>query len=289
MFNVIICAYCLMDNHYHLLLCTPEANLSRVMRHINGVYTQKYNRSTKTDGPLFRGRYKSQLIEEDCYQLIVSRYIHLNPVEAGLVKNSADYEWSSYPAYLDLVKSPNWLSKNIILNNLAKTKLLSHIKNYKHYVEMQDTSELNVYFGIKNTLPIIGSEKFKKKIVSQMEQITDNACLPDLNRVKTIPEIVLIANQVCKFYKITRELLVSCKSAALNWPHLVCIYICRKKYGHALQEIANFFGFKRQEAISAKVRKCHVRLLSNPILFNEVGNICHLIEITLANTTHIDI
>lgn len=85
MFNLKICAYCLMDNHYHLLVSTPDANLSRVMRHINGVYTQKFNRLLKIDGPLFRGRYKAQLVDDDCYQLIVSRYIHLNPVEAGLV------------------------------------------------------------------------------------------------------------------------------------------------------------------------------------------------------------
>ena len=65
-----------MDNHYHLLIRTPNAYLSRVMRHIHGIYTQYYNRSKKTDGPLFRGRYKAKLIDEDCYWLLVSRYIH---------------------------------------------------------------------------------------------------------------------------------------------------------------------------------------------------------------------
>src|SRR3990167_3519219 len=110
MFNIKIYAYCLMDNHYHLLLSTPDANLSRAMRHLNGVYTQRYNRMSKTDGPLFKGRYKAQIIDEDCYLLIVSRYIHLNPVKAALVKNPGDYKWSSYLAYIGVARSPAWLS-----------------------------------------------------------------------------------------------------------------------------------------------------------------------------------
>ena len=70
-----------MGNHYHLLVETPLGNLDRIMRHINGVYTQRYNRLKKTDGPLFRGRYKAILVDEDSYLLQVSRYIHRNPVE----------------------------------------------------------------------------------------------------------------------------------------------------------------------------------------------------------------
>ena len=286
MFNVIICAYCLMDNHYHLLLCTPEANLPRVMRHINGVYTQKYNRSSKTDGSLFRGRYQSKLIDEDCYQLIVSRYIHLNPVEAGFVKNPADYEWSSYRAYLGLVKSPVWLSKDMMIKNLLETQSLLHMKDYKNYVETQDIGAITVYASTKNTSPIIGSEKFRQKIISQIEQVVPDACSPELNRTKVVPDIALIIKHVCDFFKIKNDLLVNCKSATLNWPHLVCMYICRKRYGHALRDIASCFGFKRQETISSKVRKCCMHLSNNPKLFNEIEMICNLIKASLEKAPH---
>jgi putative transposase len=85
-YNIEIHAYCLMDNHYHLLIHTPRGNLSQAMRHINGLYTQVFNRSEKIDGSLFRGRYKAILVEEDSYLLQVSRYIHLNPVTAGLTQ-----------------------------------------------------------------------------------------------------------------------------------------------------------------------------------------------------------
>ena len=80
-FGVVIHGYCLMGNHYHLLLQTPHGNLGRVMRHINGVYTQRHNRLKPTDGPLFRGRYKAILVEADNYLLQLSRYIHRNPIE----------------------------------------------------------------------------------------------------------------------------------------------------------------------------------------------------------------
>ena len=80
-FQSIVHAYCLMGNHYHLLIETPLANLGRVMRHINGVYTQRYNRLKKTDGPLFRGRYKAILVDRDAYLLQLTRYIHRNPLE----------------------------------------------------------------------------------------------------------------------------------------------------------------------------------------------------------------
>ena len=94
-FGIEIHAFCLMGNHYHLLIKTPRANLGRAMRHIDGVYTQRYNRLKKTDGSLFRGRYKSIVIDASSYLLQVSRYIHRNPVELKkpLVKKIENYPW----------------------------------------------------------------------------------------------------------------------------------------------------------------------------------------------------
>lgn len=94
MWNIRISAYCLMPNHYHLLLQTPDGNISRGMRHINGVYTQRFNRKHGIDGPLFRGRYKSILIGADNHLLQLVRYIHRNPFRAGLVDALGDYPWT---------------------------------------------------------------------------------------------------------------------------------------------------------------------------------------------------
>ena len=112
-FDAIFHAYCLMGNHYHLLVETPQANLDRIMRHINGVYTQRYNRLKRTDGPLFRGRYKSILIDADAYLLQVGRYIHRNPLEIkGGAKDVLEvYQWSSYLAYVNRGLTPGWLTR----------------------------------------------------------------------------------------------------------------------------------------------------------------------------------
>ena len=89
-------AYCLMGNHYHVVLQTHRPNLSRLMRHVNGVYTQTYNRRHGVVGHLFQGRFKAILVEEESYFLEVCRYVDLNPVRAGMVKRPQDWAWSSY-------------------------------------------------------------------------------------------------------------------------------------------------------------------------------------------------
>jgi len=97
LWGVQISAYCLMPNHYHLLIQTPQGNISRCMRHINGVYTQRYNRLHKCDGQLFRGRYKSILVEQDSYLLELVRYIHRNPLRAGLIDNILTWPDTALP------------------------------------------------------------------------------------------------------------------------------------------------------------------------------------------------
>ncbi|MBW1743346.1 MAG: transposase [Deltaproteobacteria bacterium] len=104
MCNTRIAAYCLMTSHYNILIQTPDANLSRCMRHINGVYTQRFNRAHASDGHLFRGRYKSILVDADSYFLELVRYIHRNQLEVGLVDRLDSYTWSSHKGYLSDVK-----------------------------------------------------------------------------------------------------------------------------------------------------------------------------------------
>lgn len=111
-----------MSNHYHLLIHTPDANLSRSMRHLNGVYTQRYNRKHRYDGQLFRGRYKCILVEPDSYALELVRYIHRNPLESGVVDNLQKYQWSSHKPYLSNAKKWNWLYKE---DNISSTLFLN--------------------------------------------------------------------------------------------------------------------------------------------------------------------
>ncbi len=100
MFKLKVSAYCLMSTHYHLLVQTPDGSLSRCMRHLNGIYTQRFNIVNKCDGTLFRGRYKSILVDADSYLLELVRYIHRNPLRAGIAKKPDQYVWSSQLGYL---------------------------------------------------------------------------------------------------------------------------------------------------------------------------------------------
>jgi REP element-mobilizing transposase RayT len=102
-------AFCLMDNHYHFVIRTDKPNLSRLMRHVNGVYTQMYNRRHGTSGNLFRGRFKAILVDRNAYFLEVCRHVDLNPVRAGSVRAPHRWPWSSYVAHTGRVTAPEWL------------------------------------------------------------------------------------------------------------------------------------------------------------------------------------
>jgi putative transposase len=102
-------AYCIMSNHYHLLIETLDGNLAKGMRQLNGVYTQYVNRTHGRVGHLFQGRYKGILVQKEAYLLELARYIVLNPIRAGMVRKVEKWPWSSYPATVGLVEKPGFL------------------------------------------------------------------------------------------------------------------------------------------------------------------------------------
>ena len=112
-------AYCLMGNHYHFVVQTRRPNLSRLMRHVNGVYTQRFNRRHGKVGHLFQGRFKAVLVDEDSYFLEVCRYVDLNPVRAGLVRRAQDWVWSSFRSHARIAPSPAWLASDELHRHIA--------------------------------------------------------------------------------------------------------------------------------------------------------------------------
>jgi REP element-mobilizing transposase RayT len=120
--NGICHAYCLMTNHYHLLMQTPEVNISQIMKQINSIYTQRFNREHRRMGHLFQGRFKSIIVDKGAYLLELCRYIVLNPVRAGMVEDPGRYRWSSFKATAGMIKTPDFLSTNWILSQFAKTR-----------------------------------------------------------------------------------------------------------------------------------------------------------------------
>ncbi|NQY35709.1 MAG: transposase [Alteromonadaceae bacterium] len=182
-FNCIVHAYCLMGNHYHLLIETPKANLSRIMRHINGVYTQKYNRLKRTDGPLFRGRFKAVLVDSDAYLVPLTRYIHRNPIDmkSPLVAKLDDYRWSSYPSFVGIAEPQSWLERDRTYG------ILGHhyrFEGYRKFVAKGVDESMANFYSKNNYATIIGDQGFKEWIYDEL--------LPELDLSKIVAEYTLI-------------------------------------------------------------------------------------------------
>jgi len=118
-FNWVCHAYCEMGNHYHLVIETPDGNLSKGMRQLNGVYTQASNRRHGRVGHLFQGRYKAILVDRDAYLLELTRYVVLNPVRDGMVAHPGDWRWSSYLEMVGERSPPDWLATDRLLAQFA--------------------------------------------------------------------------------------------------------------------------------------------------------------------------
>ena len=121
-FNWVIHAYCLMTNHYHLLVETPDGNLAKGMRELNGLYTQRFNRVYGRTGHVFQGRYTAILVQKEAYLLEVARYVVIDPVRARMVRSAGDYPWSSYRAMTGEEAAPKWLETRTILAAFGPTE-----------------------------------------------------------------------------------------------------------------------------------------------------------------------
>jgi len=211
-FQCVIHAYCLMGNHYHLLLKTPRGNLSRAMRHIDGVYTQRHNRRKKTDGPLFRGRYKAIVVEANRYLLQVSRYIHRNPIElkTPLVKELAAYPWSSYAAYLNRVGVPEWLYRDTVYAELGSYQRYSA---YRRYVEDGNDEETFAFYRRHYTPLIWGSKTFKEKTLAQVRRIDKEVTTKGAQDIIPMAQVI---STVGDYYRLSPQELLTAKRGEGN-------------------------------------------------------------------------
>ena len=204
MWTVRIAGFCLMPNHYHLLVQTPRANLSRFMRHVDGVYTQRFNRAHNCDGPLFRGRYKAILVEADTYLLSLLKYIHRNPLRAGLVSRLDRYAWSSHKAYLSSSRKWNWLNTEFIHSMLCEEKS-GQSAAYRDFMAGPESEELVDLFSQIRVPSILGSDEFidwvkvKFRNLSMHKEISDRRLLA--------PGLEIIKSAVCANYAIDRDKL----------------------------------------------------------------------------------
>lgn len=229
-YKAVIHVYCLMSNHYHLLMSTAEGNLSQIMRHINGGYTTRFNKRHNRFGHLFQGRYKAILVDADPYAGELSRYIHLNPVRADMVRQPEQYQWSSYAAYIGNTKTPRWLTTDWLLQYFGQ-KPAAAKKAYTFFVNAAiGTDEENPLKEATSTL-ILGNTDFiddiKKKYLSGKEKDRDIPALKELT--KTSIEGIIKAAQ-----EEFRAKPTLARKAAIHLSH--------RYSGRSLKEIGQEFG-----------------------------------------------
>jgi REP element-mobilizing transposase RayT len=221
-FNWLIYAYCLIGNHYHLLIETPDGNLSTGMRQLNGVYSQRYNRRHKQVGHLMQGRYKAIIVDKETYLAELSRYIVLNPVRVGISKRPEQWKWSSYRSTAGIGKGAECLRDDWLLRYFGKTRTKSQQK-YQEFV----------HDGIDGSTPwthlvgqvLLGNEEFTGKIKGLLAGKDKIQEIPKAQRYSTRPQLQKILKTGRKG-KITSD----------------AVYEAHVKYGYTLKEIAKVIG-----------------------------------------------
>ena len=272
-FGLKVHAYCLMGNHYHLLLQTPQGNLGRIMRHINGVYTQRYNRLKRTDGPLFRGRYKAILVDQDSYLLQLSRYIHCNPInmKKPLVSQLENYAWSSYPAFINKAKAQEWLERETTYQMLGVSK---KYKAYQAFVGQGVDKDIDAFYNKGNTASVLGDKGFiewlrEDKNLELEEKDLAKHLLPESFTIERIIQ------RVADYYRLNPEELTRLvKGPKKGLPgRKVAMYLCQHLGGHSLKEIMIKFDLTNIGSVSFITSKMRRHIKNNDNLGKEIQKI----------------
>ena len=250
-FHIGLYAYCLMGNHYHLLIEDERGQLSQAMRHLGGAYTQGFNKFHERDGPLFRGRFKSQVVEDGEYAVAVANYIHDNPVRAGMVPDPSRYLWSSY-RYHALGKKPPWLRGLL-----------------PHGAVPETTVDTPSWSGRQS---VIGSERFvaecRERVREQPQKMTREVCSGRKLGEHCLDEVLECLAGCLRLPK--GRLVRACRGdRRVNDLRLLAVYVCREWTSYSNAEIGEIFGVQ-PPSVSVLARRGETFLLANRELMEEV-------------------
>lgn len=269
-YGILIHSYVLMDNHYHLVIETPHGNLVKIMHGLNGVYTGYFNRKCGRVGHLFQGRYTGILVEKDTYLLKVSRYVHLNPVRAKVVKKPELYEWTSYGGYIRRGREVKWVEYGGVLSKFGRDRERAR-KRYKEFVEeglkgRGESPFTNVYGQV-----VLGGEEFKGKIWGLLRGRSLSDDIVERKRFKASPQAADIVRAVARVSKVAEE-VIRRRGSRDNTARRVAIYLVKRYSGLSNAEIGKLFGGVYSSAVS----KASARLESE---MTEDKNLSRLVEV----------
>lgn len=268
-YGIIIYVFVLMSNHYHLLLETPFANLSRAIQRLNGDYAFYFSRRHQKPGHIFQGRYKAILVEKDAYLLELSRYIHLNPVRAGIVKTPEEYEWSSLPIYVKgKSRLPFKLQCEWIVSLYGKRRGIAARK----YLEF-------IYGGIKeekNPIEdarggwILGSNKWMEKVIEKWGDFSSRE-LSGVKEIKTKIPIDEMERLVCREFNAAEDDLR--KATYNNRPRNAIMYLAVKYCGLTIKEAGQRYGGANYSAVGKAISRFKERLTDDRKLNKQIQQI----------------
>jgi REP element-mobilizing transposase RayT len=261
-FGIIVHVYCLMPNHYHMVIETPESNLSVSIQWLNVSYACYFNARHQRHGHLFQGRFKSILIDKSEYLDVLSRYIHLNPVRANLVSKMSDYEWNSYRFFIGQVGPPVWLDVNRLLAGFGTKKNVA-MARYRSYVEDVDLATLKNPTDEVLEGCILGSPVFAEWVrKSFLSDRVDESQVPQLKKLKTRPTVDLIVDKVAGSFRVKKSQILA-KGQKGNMPRDVAIYFAKSLTGVSGQELGMKFGNISGAAITVRSGKINERMEAN--------------------------
>ncbi len=268
-FKVQVHAYCLLDNQYHLLLCTPFGNLGRAMRHLGSVYTQRFNRRNELDGPLFRGRYKALLVDPDSTLAEVSRYIHRRPVDEGVASRLDRFRWSSYSAYIGRVKVPDWLHLRPTLDFFGKR---DSQRRCRAFVAQGVDEETQIFYAKKRMPPVFGSDAFRDEIRKKVGTGLDDPEFSQRRLLANSPDIEAIVQQTAEVFGVEPETLYQERRGRGrgNTPRTVAMALCRTLGGYPLKEIAEEFGVGHYSSVSVAASRLKAHMVDDHKLTRQV-------------------
>jgi len=265
--NVETHAYSLMGNHYHLLLHTPNSGLSKGMRYLNAQYTMYYNKKYGKDGALFRGRYKSILVEKDRYLLELVRYIHMNPVRAGLSATPHEHPWTSHAPYLNSKrreKEVNWLVVDDVLlmfsDNEGKARRKLH-----QFVTTASKIDMFTFVEGKKRAHILGTQGFKDWVSDNLlDKIKKDRKIPLLRRsqrLRVAPQRIIEVVQ--HFYGRSKQEVLGRTGNQKNEARSMLIFLLRRLNGLSHAEIADVTKTENANAVSQVLYRFNKERRSN--------------------------
>ena len=240
-FSVIFHGYCLMSNHYHLLIQTPDSNLSRAMQWINVSYATYFNRKRDRHGHLFQGRFKAILIDADEYLKHLSRYIHLNPVRAKMVSAPSDYQWSSYRAFIGKQKTAQFLETDWLLSTFGKNRKQAR-QSYKDFVEKVDAKTLEDPGVQISEGFLLGDTNFIKWVKETfLSDRDDQEEIPQLKKLKPRIAIEDVVQAVSDQFETSAD-QITVKGRKNNKAREVAIHLARDMCGLSCKQLGLYFG-----------------------------------------------